>query len=68
MKNIWKIISSTMKAYGYTKMSMKTGMQFPEILLLKDGIKTCEKYYTQQGTLLMKSIFSKNYDGVGRAH
>lgn len=60
MKNIWKLFSASMKAYAYTKMSIKTGMQVSEIRLLQEGIHACEKYYTQKSMLLAKSIFVKS--------
>ncbi len=60
MKNILKLFSASMKAYAYSKMSIKTGMQVSEIILLKEGIKACEKYYTAKSVLFAKSIFANS--------
>ena len=48
-----------MRSYAYAKMVEKTGMPVTEIMLMKDGYKTCVRYYSKNLSVFLKAVFGK---------
>lgn len=59
MRNIFKALSTVSRAYALAKLTVKTGMTLPEILLYKDAYKNCSKYIEKSALVYVKSIFAK---------
>ena len=58
-KKLCKLITAGMHSYAYAKITEKTGMAIPEIMLMKDGYKTCVRYYSKNLSVFLRAVFGK---------
>jgi hypothetical protein len=57
MGNFMRLISNLSKSYAYVRLMQKTGMNIEEVILFRDTMKTCNKYYSKKCSYMIKSIF-----------
>ena len=60
LKSGFKYANTGWKAYCTVKVAEKTGMTIPELMLYKESVKNCSKYYSGKVSIFLKEFAQKS--------
>ena len=50
----YKYVNLGLKSYGIAKYAEKTGMTIPDLILYKESLKDCSRYYSKKVSIFLK--------------
>lgn len=60
LKNGYKYVNLGWKSYCTAKIAEKTGMAIPELILYKESVKDCSRYYSKKVSIFLKAHTKKS--------